>query len=221
MVIAVANTKGGVGKSTLSMHLIRSFQIIFPEKKVLLLDSDTQGTCINWARWRAEKDIEPFVDVQIISQDGFNNFLKARASQYDIVVIDVGGSDNPNLRRALLKSSAVIIPCSLDPAERIHVFDIIKLINDVKDEFNPSLETIISFNKVKNAVDKNSLNGFKNNFPSYIHWLNSVIMHRVAIARVYGYAKTVFDLDKKEEDPKALTEFLNLTQEVVEILGIE
>ena len=46
-VVAVANLKGGVGKSTLAVNIAGAMHS--PRKPVVLVDADPQGTALAWA----------------------------------------------------------------------------------------------------------------------------------------------------------------------------
>lgn len=221
MIIAIASTKGGVGKSTLAMQFAHAIQICKPDMKILLMDADPQATCLNWGRWRAEQEISPFIDVQPINQKGIKTILDERLKQYDVILIDVGGADNPNLRRALVHVDAVIIPTSLDPAERIHTFDMISLVDVARDEYNPSMITFMIFNRIKATSERNFLQQFRDGFPSFVHWIDGFIMHRVAFSRVYSQGKTIYDLIDDEEDKKAKQEVTHAIEQVLSILGEE
>ena len=51
-VIALLNQKGGVGKTTLSVHLATA---LADGHKVLLVDADPQGSALDWS---AQREIE-------------------------------------------------------------------------------------------------------------------------------------------------------------------
>jgi len=56
MRIAVVNTKGGVGKTTIATHLAAMFAGLAP---ALLIDGDPQASAASWAAWRREAGRDP------------------------------------------------------------------------------------------------------------------------------------------------------------------
>jgi len=56
-VIAVLNQKGGVGKTTLTVHLATA--MARRGEKVLLIDADPQGSALDWAAARVGKALFP------------------------------------------------------------------------------------------------------------------------------------------------------------------
>jgi chromosome partitioning protein len=53
MIISVQNQKGGVGKTTLAIHI--SHGLVLKGHNVLLVDADPQGSSRDWAAARGEK----------------------------------------------------------------------------------------------------------------------------------------------------------------------
>src|SRR5690349_7749300 len=56
MKIGVVNTKGGVGKTTIAVHLAA---MLAGQAPTLLIDGDPQGSAVSWAAWRREAEREP------------------------------------------------------------------------------------------------------------------------------------------------------------------
>ncbi len=104
MIITLAHTKGGVGKSTLAWHLAHSFH----GKKVAIIDLDFQQTLhyINLMGGEPLKLIQPQTTEELIE------FFTHSASQYDFVIVDVGGFDSDINRTALRYSDKILIPVS-------------------------------------------------------------------------------------------------------------
>ncbi|HJO03644.1 MAG TPA: AAA family ATPase [Acidobacteriota bacterium] len=105
-IFAVANTKGGVGKSTLAVNL--AILAATQGKKVLLVDADPQGSGLQFLGVRGD-DRPEFQGVQI-TQPIIHKQLPELAERFDYVLIDVGGRDAPVFRSALVAADTILIP---------------------------------------------------------------------------------------------------------------
>lgn len=88
-IISIANQKGGVGKSTVTI-LIASALAKQKKKKVLILDTDVQGSITNWLE--SEKSMyeeDSLVEVEYIEASRVERFLKRNAADYDIIFVDI------------------------------------------------------------------------------------------------------------------------------------
>lgn len=103
MIISVASTKGGVGKSTIAANL--AVESSRDGKRVLLVDSDVQGSSVGFRSARTKDDIQ----AMSITTPTLHRDLKA-FSGFDVVVIDCGGRDTGVFRSTLLAADIVIVP---------------------------------------------------------------------------------------------------------------
>jgi len=104
-VIVVANQKGGVGKSTIACNLAVAFA--YWGAKVLLIDTDVQGSSVGFRAIREKNDITAIaITKPTVHKDirGFSNF--------DIVVVDAGGRDSAVFRSSIMAATygMLIIP---------------------------------------------------------------------------------------------------------------
>jgi len=107
MIITVAHTKGGVGKSTLAWNLAHSFKEL--KKSVSIIDLDFQQTLyfINIIRDKQDMEVLQFTTVQELVSE-----LLKPTRPTDYTIIDVGGFDNDMNRTAIDFSNKVLIPIS-------------------------------------------------------------------------------------------------------------
>lgn len=111
MIIVVANSKGGVGKSTLAVHLASWLHA--QGHRVTLADCDTQQSSSEWIREAA-----PGVNaVRLDNPDIILNELPILAQDADFVVADGPGSQTETSRALLLRGDLAIVPCKASMLE--------------------------------------------------------------------------------------------------------
>lgn len=110
-IIAVANTKGGVGKSTTAVNL--AAWLHEQGHRVLLADCDTQHSSSEWL-----KEACPEVESVLLDKpNDILNELPLLAADVDYVVADGPGSQTETSRALLLRADLAIVPCKASMLE--------------------------------------------------------------------------------------------------------
>ena len=111
MIIAIANSKGGVGKSTIAVHL--AAWLYAHGHRVTLADCDTQQSSSEWIREAA-----PAVKtVRLDNPDVILNELPLLNADADYVIADGPGSQTETSRALLLRADLAIVPCKASMLE--------------------------------------------------------------------------------------------------------
>ena len=111
MIIAIANSKGGVGKSTIAVHL--AAWLHEQGHSVILADCDTQQSSSEWAK-EAAPDVKT---VRLDDPDEILDRLPTLGQQCDYVVADGPGSNTETSRALLLRADRAIVPCKASMLE--------------------------------------------------------------------------------------------------------
>lgn len=111
MIIVVANSKGGVGKSTLAVHL--AAWLYEQGHTVTLADCDTQHSSSEWAR-EASPDVKA---VRLADPDEILDRLPGLGQQADFVIADGPGSNTETSRALLLRADLALVPCKASMLE--------------------------------------------------------------------------------------------------------
>jgi len=126
-VLVIASQKGGVGKSTLAVHL--ATEAVAQKKRALILDLDPQGSAMEWANRRG--DLPP--DVSGANPASVAKEIeRARAEGYDLVVIDTAPHADHAALQAARVANLVAIPCrpsTFDIAAISATLDLCRLAN--------------------------------------------------------------------------------------------
>ena len=111
MIIVVANSKGGVGKSTLAVHL--AVWLHEQGRNVILADCDMQHSSSDWAREAAPQ----MKTVRLSSPDEILEQLPQLKHEVDFIVADGPGSNTETSRALLLRADLAIVPCKASMLE--------------------------------------------------------------------------------------------------------
>lgn len=104
MLIAFTNTKGGVGKSTLSCHL--AIWLFDRGYRVAMLDTDPQGTSSEWMR-RAE----PKITVRATSDsDKIRLARDELMAEHDFVIADAPGEEGEAANAVTMLADLAVLP---------------------------------------------------------------------------------------------------------------
>lgn len=111
MIIVIANSKGGVGKSTLAVHL--AAWLHEQGHRVTLADCDTQHSSSDWLH-EAMPEVKT---VRLANPDQILDELPQLAREADFVVADGPGSNTETSRALLLRANLALVPCKASMLE--------------------------------------------------------------------------------------------------------
>src|SRR3546814_11418542 len=108
MILAVGNTKGGVGKTTLAVNLAVARALA--GRDLLLVDGDEQGTALTFTELRADRLGQAGYTAVALTGAALRSQARQLAAKYDDIIIDVGGRDTGPLRDALTVADPSSVP---------------------------------------------------------------------------------------------------------------
>lgn len=209
MILAVANIKGGAGKTTLATNIAVARSMT--KRDVLLIDADNQGSAADFTALRTEQAGAAGYAVARLLGREVRTETEKLARKFDDIVIDVGGRDNEGLRAALIIADAVLIPMQPSSFDVWALDRMVGLAREAK-AMNPKLRALA----VLNAADaQGSDNKEARDLLSETDGLEALpcqLVRRKAYRNAASQGRSVLDMTPK--DHKAADELIALVTAV-------
>ena len=145
MIVALLNQKGGVGKTTLALHLAGRWAEL--GRRVLVVDADPQGSALDWSEQRGREGLARLFGVVGLARDLLHRELPEVARGYDRVVIDGPPRVAGIARSALLAADLVLIPATPSPFDGWASAEMLRLLDEAR-VFRPELPARLLLNRV-------------------------------------------------------------------------
>lgn len=204
MIISVLNQKGGVGKTTLAIHI--SHALVLKGSKVLLVDADPQGSARDWAAAREEEATPPFPVVGL-DRPTIHRDLPALMKDFDHAVIDGPPRVSDLARSAIIAADLIVVPIQPSPYDIWAADEIIKLIQEAS-VFKEKIKSVFVINRkiVNTAIGRDVVEALEQ-YP--IPVLKASISQRVAFAESAATGSTVLETDTKGAAAKEVMALVN------------
>ncbi len=213
-IISVLNEKGGCGKTTITMNLSGAIAMRH-NKKILIIDGDTQAAATRWSNMCSEERPFPCNVTSLANSDAkAHQSIKQFANDYDYIIIDCPPNKEARFNASvLLVSNLVLIPFQPSGTD-LWALDGTTSLIEAATVNNESLIARLLPNMCENrtVISKEILEFTKLN--SEIKTLNTKVVMRSIYRKVSLSGDTVY----LSNDSKAKNEMALLADEIVELL---
>ena len=202
MIISLLNQKGGVGKTTLAVHL--SAGLAQRGFRVLLVDADPQGSVLDWS---ATRQADPLFAVVGLPTKNLHREIQAHTPNYDYIIIDGPPRVNELARAAIMAADVVLIPVHPSPYDVWAAKEITDLLGEAA-VFKANLKSAFVINRkiVNTAIGRDVADALAD-YPYPV--LISSVSQRVGFAESAALGSTVLELDPKSSASQEITALLD------------
>ncbi|MCA1396957.1 ParA family partition ATPase [Bradyrhizobium sp. BRP56] len=211
MIVALLNQKGGVGRTTLALHLAGEWAL--RGRRVTLIDADPQGSALDWSKQRARENVSRLFGVVGLARDTLHRDTPQIARTADDVVIDGPPRAAGLMRSALLAADLVLIPVQPSPLDGWASAEMLSLLREAR-IYRPQLTARFVLNRcdARSVIARETTEVLADHEPPA---LISTIGQRVVFADAARSGRLVFEL---AEGSAGAREIAALAAEVARIV---
>lgn len=207
MIVALLNQKGGVGKTTLALHLAGEWA--GKGKRVTLIDADPQGSALDWSEQRAREGLPRLFGVVGLARDTLHREAPELARGVDHVVIDGPPRVAGLMRSALLAADLILIPVQPSPFDGWASAEMLRLVEEAR-VYRPQLAVRFLLNRcaARTVIARETAETLAEHDPPV---LSTTIGQRVTFADTARSGRLVSENDHGD---RAAREIAALTNEI-------
>ena len=136
MIVALLNHKGGVGKTTLALHVAGAWAA--QGKRIVVVDTDSQGSALDWSAQRAKEGLPRLFGVLGLARDTLHVETPEIARDVNHVVIDGSSRIASLMRSAMLAADLALVPTQPSPFDGWASSETLRLFHEAR-LFRPQL----------------------------------------------------------------------------------
>jgi chromosome partitioning protein len=188
MIITIAHSKGGVGKSLLAWHLAIALD-------VPIIDLDFQKTLVYTNQLRIAHGHKSLEIIQPESPEAFAEFME-EWDEDKYIIIDVGGFDSNLNRVAMYISDMIITPAVDRVTEMAGLYKFHQIIEELSETMETEIRADILLNDVSpSSKDFSVMEDLLEEMPCFT-LMETVVAHRADFYKSMEEGKGVSELKK-------------------------
>lgn len=219
-IIALASSKGGVGKTTVAMALAGEFA--HRGLQVALLDADPNAPLVRWSSGAHAPSAISVVGCADAHQ--LDAAIEDHRASADVVLVDAEGSMNHAMAVAVGRADLTLTPLQASKLDAEEAAKVVALVKRLRASLGAELRHALLFSRVSAAVRDRSYTRVKAVFAAHqVPSLETELVDRTAFKAAFDHGATLRTLPEGAvtNTAKAIANVEALADEVGRLVGLE